>query len=84
MVLGVKNLPHKNTAERRDIVDSNPRPASPPPSGLRRWPRHGASPLLSFIFAFAHPETYPTTGRGWEGVYGRTTDVPGVAWRWIG
>lgn len=74
----MKNLPHKNTAERRDIVYSNPQP---PPSGLRRWPRHGASPLLSFIFAFAHSETYLTTGRGWESVYGRATDVPGVAWR---
>lgn len=79
-ILSVKNLPHKNTVKRRDIIDSNPQPASPP-SGLQRWPRHGASPLLSFIFAFAHFETYLTTGRGrgWEGVYGRATDVPGVA-----
>lgn len=67
--------------EGRDIVDSNLQPASSP-SG----PRHGASPLLSFIFALAPRAVSDDEEDEDEGkdVYGRATDVPGVAWRRVG
>lgn len=56
----MKNFPHKNTAERRDIVDSNPQPASPPPSPTVAPSRRVA--IIELYFRFRTPRDVSDDG----------------------